>query len=119
MHKSKFASYGCNAPGVVMANYLHCSKKVNGSPLELCIGRKIPIANVDLFGVLGQAYFDSGAKTTDFKGCEHNSLWCNVILWDRTSCEREYLTTKCNIIILFSDVVKKTVQFSKFHPSLY
>ena len=72
VHKPKFACYGFNAPGMVRANYPNCNKKINGSSpvnvsfniLGLCIGRKIPVVNVELFGVPGQAYFDSGAKTS-------------------------------------------------------
>lgn len=52
---------------MVRANCPNCSKKVNGSSpmgvsfnsLGLCIGRNIPVVNVQLFGVPGQAYFDS------------------------------------------------------------
>lgn len=74
--RQKLACYGCNAPGYVRANCPNCSKKRSGNTptsigfnsLGLCVGRDIPVVNVELFSVPGQAYFDSGAKTSIASG---------------------------------------------------
>lgn len=115
--KPRFACYECNAPGVVRSNCPNCSKKIsNSSPmgvsfnsLGLRIGRNISVVNIQMFGVPGQAYFDSGAKTSvastnlkkimDFKGCQYESIMCNVSLADSTCCNRKCLTTTCKVVI--------------------
>lgn len=113
--KPKFACYGCNAPGVVRANCPNCSQKRKGSAatsvsfnsLGLCVGRDIPVVNVELFGVPGQAYFDSGAKTSiasanlkrimEFKGCKFDNIDCQTTLADGSTSIRKFFTTNCKI----------------------
>lgn len=56
--RPKFACYGCNAPGVVRANCQNSkNKSISPAPmglsfnaLGLCIGRNIPVVDVQLFG---------------------------------------------------------------------
>ncbi|XP_017483888.1 PREDICTED: uncharacterized protein LOC108372667 [Rhagoletis zephyria] len=89
---------GCNAPGVTRANCPKCSNKpstghgaVNFNSLTIPIGRNIAIANVQLFGLPGQVYFDSGARTSvasanlkrimDFKGNQLISKMFSLFLF--------------------------------------
>lgn len=113
--KPKVACFGCGTPGVWRANCLKCRKKVNSdapmpvhfNSLGLCVGREIPVANVEMFGVPGQAFFDSGARTSvastnlkrimDFHGCQYESIDCNVSLADGSTTQRKCLTTTCEI----------------------
>lgn len=115
--KPKLACYGCNAPGYVRSNCPNCSQKPRKSPtmavsfnsFGMCVGRDIPIVNVQLFSVPGQAYFDTGAKTSvassnlrrimEFKGCQFESIDCRTTLADGTTELRKLLTTTCKIII--------------------
>lgn len=115
--KPKLACYGCNAPGYVRANCPKCSEKSrNKSPLkvsfnslEMCVGKDIPIVNVQLFGVPGQAYFDTGAKTSvassnlkrimQYKGCKFETVDCQTTLADGSTNVRKFLTSVCKIVI--------------------
>ncbi|XP_067622402.1 activity-regulated cytoskeleton associated protein 2-like [Eurosta solidaginis] len=70
--KPKYACYGCNAPGVTRANCPNCIKSevvvkpnsVSFNSLNVTIGRDIPVVNIEMFGVPGQVYFDSGVRTS-------------------------------------------------------
>ncbi|XP_073821670.1 uncharacterized protein [Musca autumnalis] len=113
--KPKLACYGCNAPGYVRSNCPNCSKEtkimspmmLGFNPLGIWVGRDIPIVNVELFGIPGQAYFDTGAKKSvassnlwrlmKFKGCTFQTEDCQTVLSDGTTTVREILTTTCNI----------------------
>lgn len=115
--KPKLACYGCNAPGYVRANCPTCSNKprsntpmtVSFNSLGMCVGRDIPMVNVELFGIPGQAYFDSGAKTSiassnlkrimEFKGCKFKTVDCRTTLADGSTNVRKFLTTTCKISI--------------------
>lgn len=101
--KRKLAYYGCNTPGYVRANCPNCSKKpkstspitVGFNSLGMCLGKDIPIVNVDLFGVPGQTYFDTRAKTSvassnlknimQYKGCKFETMDCRTTLADGTT----------------------------------
>lgn len=115
--KPKYACYGCGTPGVVRAKCPNCSGHRNGgtplnvafNALGLCTGRDIPMVNVEMFGVPGQAYVDCGSKTSvasanlkrimEFKGCEFEKVRCQATLADGSTSIRDFLTTSCKIVI--------------------
>ena len=77
--------------------------------MAVCAGRDIPIVNTEMFGVPVQEYFDCGAKTSiasaklkkmmQFKGCHFETVRCQATLADGLSSIRDFLTTKCKILI--------------------
>ncbi|XP_059226882.1 uncharacterized protein LOC131998537 [Stomoxys calcitrans] len=115
--KPKLACYGCNAPGYVRANCPNCSgnKKqqnpegyVNFNNMTLrLVGREIPVANIHMFGVPGQAYLDTGARTSiasgnlkrimDFHGCIYDKVRMEISLADGSRSIQECLATVCKI----------------------
>ncbi|XP_036322142.1 uncharacterized protein LOC118736151 [Rhagoletis pomonella] len=131
--RPKFACYGCNALGVTRANCPNCIKTEVAKPntvsfnslnatngqeipsfnslnsLSATIGREIPIANIQIFGVPGQAYFDSGTRTSvasanlkrimDFKGYVFKSVRCEITLADGSTSLERCLSTVCKITI--------------------
>lgn len=115
--KPKLACYGCNEPGFVRANCPKCNVKpkdkstrnVSFNSYGMSIGCDIPMVNVQLFGVPGQAYFDTGSKTSvassnlkrimQFKGCKFDSIKCKTTLADGSTTNRTFLTTTCKIIV--------------------
>lgn len=114
--KPKFACYGCNAPGVTRANCTNCTKKpianpgtVNFNTINVPIGRDIPITNIQIFGIPGQAYFDSGARTSvasanlkkvmESHRCVFESVNCEVTLADGHTATKKCLSTICEIVI--------------------
>lgn len=117
--KPKLACYGCNMPGYVRANCPNCSgaKKqqnpeghvhFNNMSMRL-VGREIPVANIQMFGVPGQAYLDTGARTSiasanlkkimDFHDCIYNKVRMEISLADGSRSVQECLSTVCKIAI--------------------
>ena len=115
--KPKYACYGCGKPGVVRAKCPNCSKDKTGSTptkvafnaFGVCAGSDIPMVNVEIFGIPGQAFFDCGSKTSiasanlkrimEFKGCTFEKLRCHTTLADGSSKLQDFFTTVCKIVI--------------------
>ena len=115
--KPSYVCYGCGHPGVVRSKCPNCNKtKPSNTPTHVafnsfgvCAGQYIPMVNVEIFGVPGQAFFDCGAKTSiastnlkrimEFKGCSFEKIRCRASLADGTSSVQDFLTTTCKIVI--------------------
>lgn len=113
--KPKLACYGCNAPGFVRANCPYCSANKNkahvgfNSMAVRLVGREIPMANILIFGIPGQAYMDTGARTSiassnlkkvmDFHGCIYSKVRMEISLADGSRSVQDCLSTICKIFI--------------------
>ncbi|XP_073835504.1 uncharacterized protein [Musca autumnalis] len=117
LRKATIACYGCGAPGVFRSNCSNCSNNNAGSPQNLSfnsfsptiIGRTLPTTHIEIFGLLGEAVFDTGAKVSvaslnlknilEENGCVFENVCADVCLADGSVTTCVVKSTMCNVNI--------------------
>ena len=109
--------YGCGTPGVYRANCFKCSGKTPENPQILAltkvstniIGHELPTVHIKLFGLQGEACFDTGAKTSiassnlrkilTSHGAIFQEVKADVTLADGRICAKTVMSTTVDVKI--------------------
>lgn len=116
--EAKLNCYGCGAEGYYRSNCPNCNKelfdtreqKLDFNSLHTTlVGRNVPLVNINVLGLNGEAYFDTAARTSvagfqlyqklKQKGVTFQKVYAEIILADGISKKEVVYSTKVDIIL--------------------